>query len=187
VEAYWRGNQQIYVTPLGSGEVCVVLLSHQPGTCFEEALREFPGVADRLKGAELISPPRGAITTMYSLRRVYKENVALTGDASGGVDAITGEGLGLGFRQAIALASALKTGELDRYQAAHRGLARRPLLMSRGLLFLGRNPRLRGSVFGKLERDPVLFARLLSMHGEENSLSKTVAATARLGWQFLTV
>lgn len=46
-------------------------------------------------------------------------------------DAITGEGLGLSFRQAIALADALETGDLEKYQSAHRRLARRPHLMSR--------------------------------------------------------
>jgi flavin-dependent dehydrogenase len=154
---------------------------------FEDAWREYPELANRLKGAEISSAQRGAITATYNLGRVCKENVALTGDASGGVDAITGEGLGLSFRQAIDLSCALKTGDLERYQIAHRRLARRPLLMSRALLFLDRNPQLRKVIFGKFERDPALFARLLAMHTRENSFSEIVTTTARLGWQFLTV
>jgi len=39
-------------------------------------------------------------------------NVALAGDASGSVDAITGEGLCLSFRHALALADALSKGKL---------------------------------------------------------------------------
>lgn len=185
VEVYWCRKVQIYVTPLGNDEICVVLISRELGARLEDALREHPELASRLTGAEISSTPRGAITAMYSLERVYRKNVALTGDASGGVDAITGEGLGLSFRQAIALSGALKTGELERYQIARRRLARRPLLMSRVLLFLDRNPQLRKGVFRTFDRDPALFARLLAMHAGENSLSEIAAATARLGWQFL--
>jgi flavin-dependent dehydrogenase len=46
--------------------------------------------------------------------------VALVGDASGSVDAITGEGLCLLFQQAVALAAALEAGDLALYQAEHR-------------------------------------------------------------------
>jgi len=52
------------------------------------------------------------------------------------VDAITGEGLGLSFRQGLALADALEAGDLEKYQSAHRWLARRPHFMSRLLLLL---------------------------------------------------
>jgi 2-polyprenyl-6-methoxyphenol hydroxylase-like FAD-dependent oxidoreductase len=187
VEIHWGRNSQIYVTPLLAEETCVVLVSRDPEMRFEDAWREYPQLADRLRSAEVSSAQRGAITATYSLGRVYRQNVALTGDASGGVDAITGEGLGLSFRQAIALSNALKMRELERYQAEHRRLARRPLLMSQLLLFLSRNPRLRRRAFEKLERDPALFARLLAMHAKENSYSEIAAATARLGWQFLTV
>jgi flavin-dependent dehydrogenase len=153
---------------------------------FEDAWPEYPELADRLMGAELSSAERGGITAAYSLDRVYKQNVVLTGDASGGVDAITGEGLGLSFRQAIALSEALRTGELEHYQVEHRKIARRPLLMSRALLFLDRSAQLRRRVFRKFERDPELFASLLAMHAGENSLSDTMVATARVGWQFLS-
>jgi menaquinone-9 beta-reductase len=186
VEIHWGRDSQLYVTPLKAEETCVVLISRDPEMRFEDVWREYPQLADRLRSAEVSSAQRGAITATYSLGRVYRQNVALTGDASGGVDAITGEGLGLGFRQAIALSSALKMGELERYQAEHRRLARRPLLMSHVLLFLDGNPQWRKRVFGKFAQDPVLFARLLAMHTKENAISEIVATTARLGWQFLT-
>jgi menaquinone-9 beta-reductase len=187
VEIHWGRNSQVYVTPLLAEETCVVLISRDPEMRFEDAWRDYPQLADRLRSAEVSSAQRGAITATYSLDRVYRGNVALTGDASGGVDAITGEGLGLSFRQVIALSSALKMGELERYEAEHRRLARRPLLMSHVLLLLDRNPQLRKRVFRKFAQDPALFARLLAMHARENRLSEIVATTARLGWQFLTV
>jgi hypothetical protein len=60
----------------------------------------------------------------------------LGSDASGSVDAITGEGLCLAFQQAIALASALETGNLDAYQAEHRRLLRRSAFMAALMLSL---------------------------------------------------
>ena len=71
------------------------------------------------------------------LAAVTKGNVALLGDASGTVDAITGEGLHLAFRQAAALAEALAAGDLSPYAAAHRRLQKMPQLMARLLLLLG--------------------------------------------------
>ena len=47
----------------------------------------------------------GAVTLMHSLSDVHSRNIALIGGASGGVDAITGEGLRLAFRQAISFGS----------------------------------------------------------------------------------
>src|SRR5258707_8702062 len=98
---------------------------------------------------------------MRTLRHVQKNNVALLGDASGGVDAITGEGLRMAFRQALALADAMANGELSQYQRAHRQLARRPLLMGNLLLWLRRKPRLRARVIFALQRRPEPFARIL--------------------------
>jgi flavin-dependent dehydrogenase len=152
----------------------------------KDAWREFPKLANYLRHAEPSSTERGAVTVTRRLGQVYRGNVALTGDASGSVDAITGEGLGLSFRQAIALADALGNGELERYQHAHRRLARRPNTMGRLLLFLDRYPSLRMRALRGLAKDPELFARMLAVHLGEAS-SKFLAATGlRLGWQFLT-
>ena len=52
----------------------------------------------------------GAVTGTRRLARVYRDKVALIGDASGGVDAITGAGLCLAFQQAEPLGKALASG-----------------------------------------------------------------------------
>lgn len=162
VEVYWGRRIQAYVTPLADEETCIVLISRDPVVRFDEALREFPELADSLRNAELNSVQRGAVTATCRLDRVCRENIALVGDASGSVDAITGEGLGLSFRQALVLADALEGGNLEEYQAAHRQLARRPHAMSRLLLLLGRCALLRRRVLHGLASDPDLFRRLLA-------------------------
>jgi flavin-dependent dehydrogenase len=67
------------------------------------------------------------------LPSVYRGRFVLVAEASGSVDAITGEGLRLGFEQSLALAQALTDRNLKAH-AAHRKLAKRPSLMSAQML-----------------------------------------------------
>ena len=186
VEVYWGREIQAYVTPLANEETCVVLISRDPAMRFEEALGEFPVLASSLKNAGLSSVQRGTVTATCKFDRVYRENVALAGDASGSVDAITGEGLGLSFRQALALADGLETEELEKYQAAHRRLARRPHLMARLLLLLDGCAPLRKRVLSSLASDEDLFTRMLTAHIRENSPAFLAETSARLGWRVIT-
>ena len=109
----------------------------------------------------------------------------LAGDASGSVDAITGEGLGQSFRQALALADALEAGELQEYQTAHNRLARRPQVMARRLLLLDHLAPLRKRVLHGLAGDPDLLRRMLTARLSETSLAFLAEVTARLGWRLI--
>jgi len=129
-----------------------------------DALPRFPDLARKLAGAATLTGERGAITVMRRLQRVHRGRIALIGDASGSVDAITGEGMGLAFRQSLALADALLANNLDQYQAAHRQMARRPTLMAHLMLTLDRFPRLRPLVLRTFAAKPVIFERLLAVH-----------------------
>jgi len=188
VEIYWGRHAQAYVTPVGSEEVCIVMMSERAEhACFDRALRELPELKEKLEGAELSSRERGAVTWMRSLHRVQRKNVALLGDASGGVDAITGEGLRLAFRQAFALADAMVEGDLGQYEQAHRELARRPMLIGNLMLWLGRNPQIRARVIRALQSRPDLFARLLATHVGQGTSAELVSAGALLGWRLLAI
>ena len=185
-EIYWGRCGQAYVTPIGSDEVCVVVLAEQvEGTEFDAFLRECPELAARLAGAEVCSRERGAVTLMHSLAAVHSGNVALVGDASGGVDAITGEGLRLAFRQAQILALAMERGDLETYGQAHRALARKPMFIGDILLMHGRNDRLRARSLRMLAGRPQLFARLLALHSGDASWEELLSASAQFGWRFL--
>jgi flavin-dependent dehydrogenase len=164
VEVHWGNGCQVYVTPIGPQEVSVALLSSDARARLDGALSQFPELNRRLTDASISSSERGAVTAWRSLHNVVRGNTILIGDASGSVDAITGEGLCLSFRQAVALADALSSGDPDSYQAEHRRLAQRPMLMSRMLLSLDRFPKVRRRVLRSLEMQPALFAKLLAMH-----------------------
>jgi menaquinone-9 beta-reductase len=185
VEIHWADNAQAYVTPVSGAEVCVVVVSQEPTRDLKLALREFPELAKRLECERLWRPVRGAVTSMRQLRKVYRDNVALIGDASGSVDAITGEGLSLSFLQAEALAGAMAENNLSVYQRAHRKMARRPTFMARLLLLLDGRPRLRRRTFAAFANHPELFARLISIHVGETSPAHFATTGVMLGWRFL--
>ncbi len=185
LEIFWGEGCQIYVTPVGAREVCVALISRSPGLRLEEALAGFPILQARLPHAAVSSPERGAVTATMRLRRVTSENVALIGDASGSVDAITGEGLCLTFRQANLLAGAMALGDLSSYQSIHRRLAIRPSLMAEMMLLMDRSTWLRGRALRAMASNPPIFRRLLAMHVGALSLPGFAATSAELGWRVI--
>jgi flavin-dependent dehydrogenase len=185
MEIHWGRKMQAYVTPLGQEEICLALISRDPRVRLEEAWGQFPRLESKLKDADVSSSGRGAITVTRGLDRVYKGNIVLMGDASGSVDAITGEGLCQSFRQALAFADALEAGDLESYQAAHRRLAWRPNLMGRLLLRLDQYSSVRKRALRALAKTPDLFSRLLAIHVGEASTLHSVAASALLGWRLL--
>jgi flavin-dependent dehydrogenase len=186
MEICWNRRTQAYITPVSSGEICVVLIGESPeDVAFERALRQLPELQDRLRPAELASRERGAVTVSRSLRNVQRGNVALVGDASGSVDAITGEGLRLAFRQAFALADAMEAGNLESYQREHRSLERRPMMMGRWMMLLGRQPALRSRVVESFARKPELFRKLLAFHTGEGHPAGLLSAGVALGWRLL--
>ena len=188
VDIYWGMHAQAYVTPIGSEEVCIVITSERPeNASFDRALLELPELKERVAGAELSSRERGAITSMHLLRNVQRRNIALVGDASGGVDAITGEGLRLAFQQALVLGDSIVASDLCQYERVHRKLARRPTLMGNLMLWLGRNPRIRGRIIRALQNKPDLFARLLATHVGNGTSVELLSIGALLGWRLLAV
>src|SRR5262249_8094351 len=130
VEIHWSALSQAYVTPVGESEICVAMLGEDPNARMSRLLLEHKELADRLGERVASTVERGAVTGTHRLRHVTKDNVLLIGDASGTVDAITGEGMRLGFEHAIAAVDAIVTGDLHQYERTHRQIARRPSVMA---------------------------------------------------------
>ena len=164
VEVHWRDRCQAYVTPVGPKEICIALIGGGSGVRIADLPALFPELGRRLAGAEPTTSVRGAISVSARLRRVIRGRLALIGDASGSVDAITGEGLALAFRQATMLAEALSRDDLTIYQAAHRRIGRVPRLMSRLMLGLGGRAGMRRRALRALACRPRTFNRLLAVH-----------------------
>jgi menaquinone-9 beta-reductase len=186
MEVYWGDHCQGYMAAVGNDRVCVALASHDRNLRLEEGLQALPRLNVRLRNAETISSERGALTGNREFRRVWRGKVALIGDASGGVDAITGEGLGLAFSQAIALAESLAADDLPSYQAAHRALALRPRWMARLMLTLDGRPRLQHRTLQAFQKHPEIFRRLLALHVGAVPPLHVVKDGLTLGWGLLT-
>lgn len=190
VEVYWEDGCQIYVTPVTSQSVGIACISSDPHLRLQDALKAFPALLRRLGGIEPLSREQGSLTLTRRLPQVYRKNVALIGDASGSVDAITGEGLALGFQQALALRDALRPptteGGLQCYQAAHRNLLRWPKRMASLLLAMNDSPRFRSRVLHAFAADPRLFPHLLGLHTGDDSLTGLgFGGAGSLLWNFL--
>jgi menaquinone-9 beta-reductase len=186
MEIYWGKDIQGYMTGVNDHTVCVAIASHDAGLRLEKSLAQFPELKSRLRGADLASPERGAISANRRLKRVCRGNIALVGDASGTVDAITGEGLGLAFHQALVLARCMKSGTLADYECAHRRLAFRPLLMARLMLALDGRVWLQRRTLQVFKRHPEIFDRLLAFHVGALSPAALAVEGLNLGWGLLT-
>jgi flavin-dependent dehydrogenase len=186
MELYWARQAQGYVAHVTEDQVCVGLMSRDPHMRADEALRCLPELDARLRGAEITSKERGALSVTRRLKRVYRENVVLVGDSSGTVDAITGEGLGLAFSQALVLADCMRSGKLNRYQREHRRLALRPSLMAGLMLTLDGRPWLQHRALKVFRKRPEIFHRLLALHVGAVSPMHLALDGLTLGWSLLT-
>jgi flavin-dependent dehydrogenase len=213
VEVHWSDGIEAYITPVGENLVGVALLRSCPrrpepssgaswprrapdprspyepcradsSPTFDRLLRRFPELAERLAASPVASRERGAGPLEQRTRGVVRGNLALVGDAAGYVDALTGEGLSLAFHDAFAVAGAVARGELWRYAAAHRRIARVPVALTRLALFIERRPRLRRRVMRALSADPRLFRALLAVHVRVRPPAPVAAwVLPRLAWR----
>lgn len=186
VEVYWGRDCQITVAAIAPEEVCVAVTSRIPGLRFRNALERVPALASRLRNLPGLGKLRGARTASRRLRRVYRDRLALVGDASGSVDPLTGEGIGLAFKQAAALVEAIECNDLQAYQAAHDYIGKAPRLISRLMLTMDTHPHFRRRALSILASEPALFSRLLQFNVGQLTLSKVGFGHAlRFGWRML--
>lgn len=185
VEIYWGSGFQIYVTPVAKDEVCVAVISKDPQLRLPEAVAGVPSLSKRLADVAESSAPGGSLTATRKLRAIHRGNTVLVGDASGSVDAITGEGMCQAFRQAADLGEALAKADLSAYAARRRRNFRRPLLMSDLLLLLTTRPRLRKRVIAALAAKPEIFRILLAAHVGAASPAPLAAKAVSLGFELL--
>ena len=117
IEIHWTRLGEIYVTPTADGMVGFALLTRQ-GIRFDDALAATPELATRVRGVEPVTELRGAGPFRQNTRARTRGRVLLVGDASGYVDALTGEGIRIGIAQARAAVTAVASGEPESYEKA---------------------------------------------------------------------
>jgi flavin-dependent dehydrogenase len=115
------------------------------------------------------------------VRAVLAPGVALVGDAAGYLDAVSGEGLALGFPGAMAMVKRFASGELWRYPGDHARLCFTHHALTRLMLEIARRPALRRAAIGYLGARPALFSDLLGIASDARTPARSLLGTA-LRW-----
>jgi len=155
IEVYFSRFGELYVTPTAEGMVGLALLAGR-GADFDATLAASPELAARVAGAPHASELRGAGPFRQRTRARTSGRVLLVGDASGYVDAITGEGLRLGFDQARAAVASLVAGSPQAYEREWLRVTRDFRVLTSGLALAAATP-LHGAIVPLAARLPRVF------------------------------
>lgn len=132
VEVHWSIIGEAYVTPVAACEVGIAVLTTERRS-WDDLLVHFPLLVRRLEGRSH-SRPLGAGPLHQRSRQRVRGRVLLVGDASGYVDALTGEGIALGLAQARAAVEAVSGDRPADYARDWRRLGWRHDLLTHGLV-----------------------------------------------------
>lgn len=144
VEVHWSRWAEAYVTPVGPDLVGIAILTRRRAS-FEEHLAAFAELHAHVRGRSM-SQVRGAGPLRQRTHRRVSGRVLLAGDASGYVDALTGEGIALGMAQAREAVAAVADDQPQRYEQAWRRVTRRYDVLTRSLLALTSLPPARRAI-----------------------------------------
>ncbi|MFY9231098.1 MAG: NAD(P)/FAD-dependent oxidoreductase [Candidatus Nanopelagicales bacterium] len=160
VEVYWLSDAEVYVTPVGANTVGVALLGRAPLN-LDAAIAQVPGLASRLQAAPRVSEQRaaGPLRQHVSARSVGR--AMLVGDAAGYVDALTGEGLRVGFAEAEAVVRAVLADHVDGYEHEWRRITRSYRWTTSGLLWASSQRPLRPLIVPAARALPSVFGRIV--------------------------
>jgi flavin-dependent dehydrogenase len=180
VEVFLFDGGEVYVAPQrepGTALVSVLLEQSELGRfagrtreALEETLRARAPLAARMRRAERLTPIIGLGPFGGERERVSGPGWLLAGDAAGGVDPITGDGVALALRNAELAAETLLRrlrGESAEstgadYARARRALTRETRWRARLLLALTSGPAASRAAVAALSASPRLFSLLLS-------------------------
>lgn len=159
IEVHWTPRVEAYVTPVGPDLVGIAMLG-PARTDFDGELAGIPDLALRLGGAAPASSLRGAGPFHQRTSRRSFGRVLLVGDASGYVDAITGEGIRVGLAQARAAIECIAAGRPGYYEREWARCTRDFRLLTAGLVAAAGSPA-RGAIVPAAAALPRLFGGIV--------------------------
>ena len=139
IEVHYTRDTEIYITPVADNEVGVAILGKK-GLNVDQALQQVPELHDRLQGATPSSTLRGSGPFPQKTTRRTAGRVMLVGDSSGYVDAITGEGLRVGFEQAALAVGAITADNPRLYEKSWTAATRNFRVLTSGLTAAATSP-----------------------------------------------
>nr|HPM53066.1 FAD-dependent monooxygenase [Rhodoglobus sp.] len=159
IEVHWTREAEVYITPIAPDLTGVAVLG-PPRTDFDTAVAAVPELAERLAGVDAVTEVRGAGPFRQRSAARTAGRVLLVGDASGYVDAITGEGLRLGFEQAAVAVAAVADDTPTRYEREWRRVTRDFRVLTHGLVAAAGSP-LRGGIVPAASALPGLYGAIV--------------------------
>jgi len=159
IEVHWTREAEVYITPIAPDLTGVAVLG-PPRTDFDTAVEEVSELAERLAGVDAVTEVRGAGPFRQRAKARTAGRVLLVGDASGYVDAITGEGLRLGFEQAAVAVAAVADDTPTRYEREWRRVTRDFRVLTHGLVAAAGSP-LRGGIVPAASALPGLYGAIV--------------------------
>lgn len=164
VEVHWLPHAEVYVTPVSDDVVGLAVLSGRP-VSLTGAIAALPAIFARLGGAEPASSERGAGPLRQATSARTSGRVMLVGDAAGYVDALTGEGLRMGFAEAEAVVDAIAREDAACYEAQWLELTRSYRRLTNTLLWVAGSRVLRPTIVPAARALPGVFRRVVDAIG----------------------
>ncbi|MBO1767717.1 FAD-dependent monooxygenase [Allobranchiibius sp. GilTou38] len=155
VEVHWSPRCEAYITPVADGVVGVAVLTSERGP-YADHLAQFPQIAERVATVTHDKISGAGPLRQRSTARVAGR-VLLVGDASGYIDALTGEGIALGMAHAKAAVEAVAAGRSQDYERTWRIASWRYQALTAGLLRATRVGVVRRTIVPAARRAPWLF------------------------------
>jgi 2-polyprenyl-6-methoxyphenol hydroxylase-like FAD-dependent oxidoreductase len=191
VEVHWTDGVEAYVTPVGRDRVGIAFLWSAAGSRtgdYDTFLSRFPELRARLGSAAACpeTSVRGAGPFDVRVEPIARGRVLLVGDASGYLDAITGEGLSLAFASAAALVGATGGEDASAYRRAWERLRRRHIALTRLVLWVADHPSLRRRVLRAFSRSPDAFRAFLALNTGAWGWGRALPGVGTLGLRLVT-
>ena len=152
-------------------------------------MERFPALRSRL-GPAAASPESSALGAgPFDMRvdPIARGRVLLVGDASGYLDAITGEGLSLAFASAAALVEATAGEDPGAYPRAWARLRRQHVLLTSIVLRLADHPALRRRVIRALRESPDALRAFLALNTGAWGWGRALPGLGKLALRLVTV
>jgi flavin-dependent dehydrogenase len=189
VEIFLGDAHELYVTPLGDGEVSVALLAARascqqdegtgPQLYFQRALAGQPRLRALLEGARPTGELGGRTPLAGRARKGVVPGLVLLGDAAAALDPVTGAGMAQALVSAELLAQALVRGDPARaggrfdpsddvlleFDRRRQALYREAAVLAEMVLSLVKSPPLARGAFRLLHHWPALFSHLVGVAG----------------------
>jgi len=160
VEVYWLPDAEVYITPVADNLVGVAVLGTSPLN-LEASIARIPALATHLASATPASTARGAGPFRQRASTRTLGRALLVGDAAGYVDALTGEGLRVGFAEAEAAVRAISSDDLGSYEGEWSSITRSYRLLTGGLLWASSQRMLRPLIVPSARALPSVFRRVV--------------------------